>query len=72
MSIYFIQPKPNGTVYIVGYDSFAARVRAFKLSRIQRVEILQSTYQMPFHLDTRRYLFYLRGVIKAKSARADD
>ena len=56
MSIYFIEPKPDGAVYIVGYDSLSQRVRAFKLSRIQRAEMLQSTYQMPFHFDTKRYL----------------
>jgi len=41
-------------------------VRAFKLSRVQRAEMLQSTYQMPFHFDTKRYLFYLRGASKAR------
>ncbi len=72
MSIYFIEPKPSGAVYIVGYDSFAGRVRAFKLSRIQRVEVLPTTYEMPFHFDTKRYLFYLRGAAKSKPNHSDD
>ena len=66
VSIYFIEPKPDGSVYIVGYDSLSQRVRAFKLSRVRRAEMLQSTYQMPFHFDTKRYLFYLRGASKAR------
>ncbi len=72
MSIYFIEPKPDGAVYVVGFDSLSQRVRAFKLSRIQRVEVLPTTYQMPFHFDTKRYLFYLRGAAKSKANRADD
>lgn len=72
VSIYFIEPRNDGGVFIVGYDNISERVRAFKLNRIQRVEILPSTYQMPFHFDTKRYLFYLRGVAKMRSARSDD
>ena len=72
VSIYFIEPRPDGAVYIVGYDSLSQRVRAFKLNRKQRVEVQQTTYQMPFHFDTKRYLFYLRGVAKMRSSRSDD
>ncbi len=72
MSIYFIEPKPSGAVYIVGFDSHASRVRAFKLSRIQRVEVLPTTYEMPFHFDTKRYLFYLRGAAKSITNHSDD
>jgi len=72
LAIYFIEPKPDGAVYIVGFDSLTKRVRAFKLSRIQRVKMLPTTYQMPFHFDTKRYLFYLRGAAKAKAARSDE
>ncbi len=72
MSIYFIEPKPSGAVYVVGFDSGSSRVRAFKLDRIQQVDVLPTTYEMPFHFDTKRYLFYLRGAAKAKAGRADD
>lgn len=73
MAIYFIQPKPDGMVYVVGYDGEAERVRAFKLSCIHKAEMLQTSYQTPFPLDTRRFLFYLRGSkSKGKSKRADD
>lgn len=69
VSIYFIEPKPDGGVYIVGYDGLSQRVRAFRLNRIERVEIQPTTYQMPFHFDTKRYLFFLRGVAKMRSGR---
>jgi predicted DNA-binding transcriptional regulator YafY len=72
VSIYFVEPKPDGSTYIVGYDSLTERVRAFKLSRIEQVTLLQTTYEMPFHFDTKRYLFYLRGAAKARRARSDD
>ena len=70
ISTYFIEPKPDGSVYIVGYDSLLGRVRAFRLSRIRHVKVLPTTYEMPFHLDTKRYLFYLRNA--AKTRRLDD
>ncbi len=44
LSTYFIEPKPDGSVYIVGFDSLSQRVRAFKLSRIRHVKML------PIHL----------------------
>lgn len=72
VAIYFIEPKRDGSTYIVGYDSLTERVRAFKLNRIESVTLLQSTYEMPFHFDTKRYLFYLRGASKARRARSDD
>ncbi len=72
VSVYFIEQRHEGGAYIVGYDSLTQRVRAFKLNRIQRVEILQSTYKLPFHFDTKKYLFYLRHASKPRAARADD
>jgi proteasome accessory factor B len=66
LAVYFIEPKQDGSVYIVGSDSLSKRVRAFKLGRIQRVKLLPTTYQMPFHFDTKRYLFYLRGAARAR------
>lgn len=67
VSIYFIELKSNGVVYVVGYDSLRERVRAFRLSRIERVELLPGKYQMPFPFDTRRYLLYLRGSSTAQT-----
>ncbi|HVU15257.1 MAG TPA: WYL domain-containing protein, partial [Phototrophicaceae bacterium] len=64
VSTYFIEPRLDGAVYVVGFDSVSQRVRAFKLNRIQQAEILASTYQMPFHFDTKRYLLYLRESAK--------
>lgn len=64
VSTYFIEPRPDGAVYVVGFDSVLQRVRAFKLNRIQQAEILANTYQTPFHFDTRRYVLYLRDSAK--------
>lgn len=69
--IYFIEQKPDGAIYVVGLDGLSQRVRAFKLSRIFRAKMLTTTYEMPFHFDTKKYLFYLRGA-KAKAVRPDD
>ncbi len=72
VSVYFIEPKRDGSVYIVGYDSLSERVRAFRLSRIEQVTMLQSTYEMPFQFDTKRYLFSLRGASKKRGRHPED
>lgn len=70
--VYFIECKPNGSVYVVGHDNRTRRVRAFKLSRIQQVEVLNSTYRIPVHFDIKRYLTYLRGTSRTRTSYPDD
>ena len=72
VSVYFVEPKMDGLVYVVGFDTLSRRVRAFKLSRVQRVEMLYSTYKLPFHFDTKKYLFYLRDAAKSRSLNVDE
>jgi len=59
--IYFIEPRASGSIYVIGYDTAAERVRAFKLSRIRRVELLTTTYQIPMHFDPRPFFARLRS-----------
>ena len=66
VSVYFVEPKPDGMVLIVGYDGLSERVRTFKLNRVERVKMLPSTYKLPFHFDTKKYLFYLRDAAKGQ------
>ncbi len=54
-SVYFIEPLPNGSVRIVGFDSLVQRVRVFNLARILRARLMPTTYQMPQY-DARRFL----------------
>lgn len=70
--VYFVEWKPNGATYVVGYDTQTRRVRAFKLSRIQQVEMLYSTYRMPVQFDIKRYLTYLRGTPRTRAGYPDD
>lgn len=56
IAIYFIEPRDSVSVYVVGYDTAAGRIRAFKLSRIRRVELKSATYQIPSHFDPRPFL----------------
>ncbi len=72
VSVYFVEFKPNGSVYAVGFDTLSQRVRSFKLSRIQRAELLETSYLIPFHFDTKRYLFYLRATSRSRARRSDD
>lgn len=70
--VYFVECKPNGVIYVVGHDTQTRRVRAFKLSRIQQVELLHSTYRMPVQFDIKRYLTYMRGTSRSRANYPDD
>jgi proteasome accessory factor B len=58
ISTYFIEPKLPGVFYVIGYDSLTQKVRAFQLNRMKRVQILDSHYEIPAHLDIRRYFLF--------------
>jgi proteasome accessory factor B len=60
MAVYFIEPRASGSLYAVGYDMVSARIRALKLRRITRVDVLVTTYQTPSHFDPRPYLRRMR------------
>jgi proteasome accessory factor B len=62
ISTYFIQPQVGDGGLVVGLDCFSGRIRAFKLARVQQVELLESDYDTP--VDAPRNLFYVRGSTK--------
>lgn len=64
VSTYFVGSKPADPRYVIGFDSLTGRVCAFELSRVQKVEILEHGYQMPF--ETRPYPSYVRGSSKTR------
>lgn len=64
---YFIEPTATGNLYAIGYDFLAQRVRAFKLQRIKRVQLLQTRYDIPSFFDRRRYLAGLWGVMRGET-----
>lgn len=61
---YFIEPTANGGLYAIGYDYLAQQVRAFKLQRIKRVQLLPAKYDIPKFFDRRRYLAGLWGMMR--------
>lgn len=63
-AVYFIEPNSTGALYAVGYDYVAQRVRAYKLQRIKRVQLLQNQYELPPHFDRRRLLMDMWGMIR--------
>jgi predicted DNA-binding transcriptional regulator YafY len=65
---YFIEPTANGSLYAIGYDYVAQRVRAFKLERIKRIQILPSRYDIPSFFDRRRYLAGLWGMMRGETS----
>ena len=53
---YLIEPTPSGAIYAIGFDSLTQQIRAFKLQRIRRAQLLTTSYQTPTQFDARRYL----------------
>lgn len=51
INIYFLIPRQQGGLYIVGYDSLTRKVRALQLSRIRRAQALSATYEKPQNLE---------------------
>jgi len=63
-AIYFIEPISTGALYAVGYDYLVKRVRAYKLERIKRVQLLQDQYEIPVHFDRRRVLTDMWSMVR--------
>lgn len=63
-AIYFIEPDSTGMLYAVGFDYLLQRVRAYKLQRIKRVQLLQNQYEIPIHFDRRRALADIWGMMR--------
>lgn len=65
LEVYFIEiSRTNLAAYAIGYErSFHQRVLTFKLSRMQRVRLLNQHYTIPEDFDPRAYLSTAWGVI---------
>lgn len=59
---YFIEPSPQGELYIVGFDERSRRVRAFPMAYIKRAKLLRMTYELPFRFDPRPYFAQAWGI----------
>jgi predicted DNA-binding transcriptional regulator YafY len=44
---YFIEPTPDGDLYVVGFDTLSRQVRALNLRQIKRVKPLPHVYEIP-------------------------
>ena len=61
---YFIEPSPVGyACYVIGYDHLRHDIREFKIERVQRVTILDSSYQIRGNFDPYDYLTQAWGVM---------
>lgn len=63
-AIYFIEPNSTGTLYAVGFDYLVQRIRAYRLQRIKRVQLLQNQYEIPLHFDQRRFHADIWGMMR--------
>ena len=65
-AIYFLEPAANGSLYAVGYDYLTKRVGAVQLERVKRVQTVSSVYDVPPHLDRRKYLASAWGAMRGR------
>ncbi len=61
---FFIEPSFVGyACYVLGFDHFRQAIRIFKVERLERVEVLDSSYEMPPDFDPYDYLKYAWGIM---------
>ena len=61
---FFIEPSFAGyACYVLGFDHFRAAIRIFKVERLERVEVLDSSYEMPPDFDPYAYLQNAWGIM---------
>jgi predicted DNA-binding transcriptional regulator YafY len=62
-SPYFIEPYAVGqTTHVIGYSDTRKAIRTFKVERIERVEMLRETYDIPEEFDPRDLLADAWGI----------
>ena len=62
-SPYFIEPNAVGqSTYVIGFREPPNAIRTFKIERIQRVEILRETYEIPKDFDPQNILSDAWGI----------
>jgi predicted DNA-binding transcriptional regulator YafY len=63
LSPYFLEPNARGhSSYVIGHDSCSNAVRAFKLERIQQVELTQEHFDLPPAVDLTQRLRQAWGI----------
>ena len=61
---YFIEPSPVGyACYLIGYDHLRKDIREFKIERIERARVLNSSYWIRGDFDPYDYLAHSWGVM---------
>ena len=53
---YFLEPSPTGAIFAVGRDMTSGKIGALRLSRVKRVTLLKTPYDVPPHANPYRYL----------------
>jgi predicted DNA-binding transcriptional regulator YafY len=61
---YFIEPAaPCHSSYVVAYCHRAGEVRVFKLERIEDIELIQQTYNIPSDFDANKFFASAWGIV---------
>jgi proteasome accessory factor B len=64
-AMYYIDTSPDGSLYAVGYDFQAQRMGAIRLQWIKRVQLLNSSYEIPTKFDHLRSLSSAWGMLRS-------
>ncbi len=60
---YFIEPTPQGGLYAIGHDGLSGEIRTLKFQRIQKVQVLDESYNIPPNFDANQYLSTAWGIM---------
>ena len=54
-SPYFVEPTPQGGLYVIGHDGLSGEIRTLKLQRIQKIQLLDDPFNIPADFDANEY-----------------
>ncbi len=60
---YFVEPTPQGGLYAIGHDDLSGEIRTLKFQRMQKVQELDSHYEIPDDFDANAYFSTAWGIM---------
>src|SRR5258707_4926278 len=60
---YFIEPTPQGGLYAVGHDMLSGEIRTLNLQRMQKVQVLDESFNIPPGFDANQYFSTAWGIM---------
>src|SRR5579859_112864 len=60
---YFVEPTPQGGLYVIGHDALSGQIRTLKFERMQKVQVLDEPFSIPPDFDANQYFATAWGIM---------